>query len=128
MKRANIQLRNSIACSPEESAQQHILELLVGIEASGQSGTPLTVDTGTLVDVDGPIGRFDPSICTQSRIIRELANPRAGQSDLLTLSSLPPPGSILKTDRSDTVSWESFTETLEVTVAMLLLAAPSVAR
>jgi NAD(P)H-flavin reductase len=48
----------SIACSPEEAAQQHVLELLVGIEASGQSGPPLTLDAGALVDIDGPIGRF----------------------------------------------------------------------
>jgi ferredoxin-NADP reductase len=48
----------SIACSPEESAQGHFLELLVGTEVSGQSGAPLTLDRGALVDLDGPIGRF----------------------------------------------------------------------
>jgi hypothetical protein len=39
---------------------------------------------------DGPVSRFDPSTCTQSWVNRELANPRVGQSDLLTLNSLPP--------------------------------------
>jgi NAD(P)H-flavin reductase len=48
----------SIACSPEEAEQQRVLELLVGIEVSGQSGAPLALDTGALVDVEGPIGRF----------------------------------------------------------------------
>jgi ferredoxin-NADP reductase len=57
----------SIACSPEEAAQQHLLELLVGIEASGQSGPPLTLDDGALVDVDGPIGRFTFPIEPQER-------------------------------------------------------------
>jgi NAD(P)H-flavin reductase len=48
----------SIACSPEEAAQHQVLELLVGIEPSGQSGAPLTLDAGALVDLEGPIGRF----------------------------------------------------------------------
>jgi len=48
----------SIACSPEESAEQHLLELLVGVEVSGQSGAPLALDVGALVDIEGPIGRF----------------------------------------------------------------------
>jgi ferredoxin-NADP reductase len=48
----------SIACSPEESAHGRFLELLVGTEVSGQSGAPLALDAGALVDLDGPIGRF----------------------------------------------------------------------
>lgn len=50
----------------------------------------LVVERNGGVVEDGPIGRFDPSICTQSWVNRELTNPRTGQSDLLTLSSLPP--------------------------------------
>jgi NAD(P)H-flavin reductase len=48
----------SIACSPEQSAEQRVVELLVGIDASGQSGTPLTLEAGVLVDLEGPIGQF----------------------------------------------------------------------
>jgi NAD(P)H-flavin reductase len=48
----------SIAIAPEEAAEQHSLELLVGLEVTGQSGVPLTLETGALVDVEGPIGRF----------------------------------------------------------------------
>jgi ferredoxin-NADP reductase len=57
----------SIACSPEEAAQQHTLELLVGIEASGQSGPPLALAAGALVDLDGPIGRFTFPVAPQER-------------------------------------------------------------
>src|SRR5207253_1239717 len=42
----------------EQAAQQHLLELLVGIDVSGQSGPPLTLHAGALVDVEGPIGQF----------------------------------------------------------------------
>lgn len=48
----------SIAIAPEESAEQQVLELLVGLDATGQSGAPLTLNVGALVDVEGPIGRF----------------------------------------------------------------------
>jgi ferredoxin-NADP reductase len=57
----------SIACSPEEAVQRRTLELLVGIDASGQSGPPLALDVGALVDLDGPIGRFTFPIEPQER-------------------------------------------------------------
>jgi len=57
----------SIACSPEEAVQERTLELLVGVEASGQSGPPLALDVGALVDLDGPIGRFTFPIGPQER-------------------------------------------------------------
>jgi NAD(P)H-flavin reductase len=48
----------SIAIAPEESEEQHLLELLIGLEVTGQSGAPLTLNVGALVDIEGPIGRF----------------------------------------------------------------------
>jgi NAD(P)H-flavin reductase len=48
----------SIAIAPEDSAEQHFLELLVGLEMTGRSGVPLTLESGALVDVEGPVGRF----------------------------------------------------------------------
>jgi ferredoxin-NADP reductase len=48
----------SIAASPEESAQDASLELLVGVDADGRAGPHLSLEPGTLVDVEGPVGRF----------------------------------------------------------------------
>jgi ferredoxin-NADP reductase len=48
----------SIAGSPEDARQDGSLELLVGLEANGRPGPHLTLSTGTLVDVDGPLGTF----------------------------------------------------------------------
>jgi NAD(P)H-flavin reductase len=49
----------SIACSPEQAAGTHRLELLVAVEASGGLGSHLaSPQPGTLVDVDGPLGTF----------------------------------------------------------------------
>lgn len=48
----------SIAASPEESARDASLELLVGVDADGRAGPHLSLEPGTLVDVEGPVGRF----------------------------------------------------------------------
>lgn len=48
----------SIAASPEESARDASLELLVGVDAEGRAGPHLSLEPGTLVDVEGPVGRF----------------------------------------------------------------------
>jgi ferredoxin-NADP reductase len=48
----------SIASSPEETTESGYLELLVGVEADGQPGPHLGLNTGALVDIEGPIGRF----------------------------------------------------------------------
>jgi ferredoxin-NADP reductase len=48
----------SIASSPEDVAREGRLQLLVGVDASGSPGPHLPLDVGTLVDVDGPMGRF----------------------------------------------------------------------
>jgi len=48
----------SIAIPPEEAAREGRIELLVGVNESGTPGPHLTLEPGTLVDVDGPVGRF----------------------------------------------------------------------
>ncbi len=48
----------SVAIPPEDAARQGRLELLVGVNETGSPGAHLTLEPGTLVDVDGPIGRF----------------------------------------------------------------------
>lgn len=48
----------SIAASPEESARDASLELLVGVDADGGAGPHLSLELGALVDVEGPLGRF----------------------------------------------------------------------
>ena len=48
----------SIACSPERAAETGRLELLITME-SGDRGTSLTTaETGTMVDLEGPLGAF----------------------------------------------------------------------
>jgi ferredoxin-NADP reductase len=46
----------SLAGAPEDAAREGVLELLVGVDSS--SGSPLQVEAGTLLDVQGPVGRF----------------------------------------------------------------------
>lgn len=46
----------SIAAAPEDADRQGCLELLVGLGA--EPSALLAVETGTLVEVEGPIGRF----------------------------------------------------------------------
>jgi ferredoxin-NADP reductase len=48
----------SIAAAPEESAREDCIELLVGVDADGNTVGDLRLEPGTLVDVDGPLGRF----------------------------------------------------------------------
>jgi ferredoxin-NADP reductase len=48
----------SIASAPEDSAREHDLELLVGVESDGRPGPHLELTPGALVDVEGPLGRF----------------------------------------------------------------------
>ena len=48
----------SIAAAPEESVRDDSVELLVGVDAEGNPGGDLRLRPGTLVDLDGPMGRF----------------------------------------------------------------------
>jgi glycine betaine catabolism B len=48
----------SIAAAPEDAEREDCLELLVGVDAEGSAGPHLSLDRGTLVDVEGPVGRF----------------------------------------------------------------------
>jgi ferredoxin-NADP reductase len=49
----------SIACSPEQAAETHRIELLIAVEHDGGLGPNLgPAAPGTLVDVEGPIGTF----------------------------------------------------------------------
>src|SRR5262249_21000811 len=48
----------SLAAAPEEAARDNGLELLVGVDADGNVGGDLKLEPGTLVDIDGPYGRF----------------------------------------------------------------------
>ncbi|MGC4083604.1 MAG: hypothetical protein QM736_16220 [Vicinamibacterales bacterium] len=60
----------SIASAPEDVAREGRLELLVGVDASGEPGPHLPLDVGALVDLDGPVGRFTfPDEPTESRFL-----------------------------------------------------------
>lgn len=48
----------SIAAAPEDAARDGWLELLVGVDEAGVPGSHLGLEVGSLVDVEGPIGRF----------------------------------------------------------------------
>jgi NAD(P)H-flavin reductase len=48
----------SIAAAPEESVRDDSLELLIGVDTEGNPGGNLRLEPGTLVDIDGPVGRF----------------------------------------------------------------------
>jgi ferredoxin-NADP reductase len=48
----------SIAAAPEDVQRDGRLELLVGVDESGSAGTHLTLGTGELVGLEGPIGSF----------------------------------------------------------------------
>jgi aromatic O-demethylase, reductase subunit len=47
----------SIAASPEDSASEHCVELLVGVDAEGRAGE-IPLEAGAPIDVDGPSGSF----------------------------------------------------------------------
>ena len=48
----------SIAAAPEEAAREDCLELLVALDAEGNVGGDLHLERGTLVEIEGPLGRF----------------------------------------------------------------------
>jgi ferredoxin-NADP reductase len=47
-----------VAGSPEESRRDRTIELLVGVDASGQPGPHLVLERGREVDIEGPLGSF----------------------------------------------------------------------
>ncbi len=48
----------SIASAPEDAQREDCLELLIGVDPEGAAGPHLTLEARTLVDIDGPLGRF----------------------------------------------------------------------
>jgi len=48
----------SIAAAPEEAAREDALELLVGVDDDGNVGGEMHLEPTTLVDIEGPLGRF----------------------------------------------------------------------
>jgi len=48
----------SLAAAPEDADRDGWLELLIGVKADGSPGTHLTLQSGQLVDVEGPFGAF----------------------------------------------------------------------
>lgn len=48
----------SIACAPEDVTADRAIELLVGVDATGQPGPHLALEPGSSVDVEGPLGTF----------------------------------------------------------------------
>ena len=48
----------SIAAAPEDAARDGWLELLVGVDANGETGHRLPLAPGATVDVEGPVGAF----------------------------------------------------------------------
>jgi ferredoxin-NADP reductase len=48
----------SVASAPEEALRDDVIELLIGLDDAGQPGPHLSLDGGTPVDVEGPIGTF----------------------------------------------------------------------
>src|SRR6266545_231473 len=48
----------SIAGAPEDARRDGYLELLVGVDAEGSPGAHLTLDGGSKVDLEGPVGAF----------------------------------------------------------------------
>lgn len=60
----------SIASSPEDAFRDGRLELLVGVDASGEPGPHLALEPGRLVDIDGPVGRFTfPELPSATRFL-----------------------------------------------------------
>jgi ferredoxin-NADP reductase len=48
----------SIASAPEDARRDDCLELLIGVDSTGQPGPHLALEPGARVDVEGPVGRF----------------------------------------------------------------------
>jgi glycine betaine catabolism B len=60
----------SLAGAPEDARRDGWLELLVGVNADGAPGPPLTLDIGQAVDVEGPLGSFTfPSAPDERRFV-----------------------------------------------------------
>ncbi len=60
----------SIAASPEDAERDDCLELLVGVDENGSPGSHLTLEPGTAVDVEGPLGSFTfPAQPEESRFV-----------------------------------------------------------
>jgi NAD(P)H-flavin reductase len=60
----------SIADAPENAERDDCLELLVGVDGDGQAGPALVLESGALVDIDGPLGRFTfPDAPTERRFL-----------------------------------------------------------
>ncbi len=60
----------SIASCPADVTREGRIELLVGVDAAGEAGPHLPLAPGTLVDIDGPVGRFTfPTTPTESRFL-----------------------------------------------------------
>jgi ferredoxin-NADP reductase len=60
----------SLAASPEESRRDSSLELLVGVDANGQPGPHLILETGHTVEVEGPLGSFTfPTAPSERRFV-----------------------------------------------------------
>lgn len=57
----------SIAAAPDDATRDDCLELLVGVDSAGQPGAHLTLDAGSLVDIEGPLGRFTFPECPEER-------------------------------------------------------------
>jgi ferredoxin-NADP reductase len=48
----------SIAAAPDDAIRDGVLELLIGVDRAGQPGPHLSLDIGTRIDVEGPVGAF----------------------------------------------------------------------
>ncbi len=60
----------SIAASPQDARRNDCIELLVGVGANGTPGPHLTLEPGSEVDVEGPLGSFTfPSDPTERRFV-----------------------------------------------------------
>jgi NAD(P)H-flavin reductase len=60
----------SIANAPEDARREGWLEVLAGVDAEGNPGAHLTLERGTQVDVEGPLGSFTfPADPKESRFV-----------------------------------------------------------
>jgi len=67
---ANARWHYSIPAAPEDAARDGWLELLVGVDADGETGHRLPLERGARVDVEGPVGTFTfPSNPEEQRFV-----------------------------------------------------------
>jgi len=60
----------SLASAPADARRDGMLELLIGVDDIGAAGLHLDLRSGSLVDVDGPLGRFTfPDRPSESRFL-----------------------------------------------------------